>query len=91
MYYYDADMGMDVGLRELRQRASEVVRQVEEGREVVVTVNGRPAARLVPVSIGHWREPAALDGVFAVGVDAASWARDIADIPDGIVDPWIRA
>jgi len=29
--------------------------------------------------------------VFAVGVDAASWAQDIADIPDGIVDPWIRA
>ncbi|GAA4191770.1 hypothetical protein GCM10022288_23110 [Gryllotalpicola kribbensis] len=37
-----------VGIRELRQNASEVVRRVEDGEEIDVTVNGRLAARLVP-------------------------------------------
>jgi prevent-host-death family protein len=37
-----------VGIRELRQNASEVVRRVEGGEEIDVTVNGRLAARLVP-------------------------------------------
>ncbi|MCP2255258.1 prevent-host-death family protein [Prauserella aidingensis] len=39
-----------VGLRELRQDASELVRRVEAGAEVTITVAGRPSARLVPVA-----------------------------------------
>ncbi|HWH29777.1 MAG TPA: type II toxin-antitoxin system prevent-host-death family antitoxin, partial [Mycobacteriales bacterium] len=44
-----------VGLRELRQRASELVRRVEAGDEVTITVAGRPSAKLVPVSPRSWR------------------------------------
>ena len=40
----------EIGLRELKTRASEIVRQVkEERRRYVVTVRGRPAALLVPL------------------------------------------
>ena len=39
-----------VGLRELRQNASELVRRLEEGEEIVITVAGRPGARLVPAA-----------------------------------------
>jgi len=39
-----------IGLRELRQQASELLRRVEGGEQVLITVAGRPSARLVPVS-----------------------------------------
>ena len=39
-----------IGVRELRNRTSEVLRQVrEEGTEYVVTYQGRPIAMLLPV------------------------------------------
>jgi len=37
-----------VGLRELRQDASDLVRRVQAGEEITITVSGRPSARLVP-------------------------------------------
>jgi prevent-host-death family protein len=39
-----------VGIRELRERTSEIIRLVrDEGAEVLVTHYGRPVARLLPV------------------------------------------
>ncbi len=38
-----------VGIRELRQRASELVRQVEEGETIEITDRGRPVAMLAPL------------------------------------------
>jgi prevent-host-death family protein len=37
-----------VGIRELRQRASELIRQVEEGETIEITDRGRPVAVLAP-------------------------------------------
>ena len=37
-----------IPLRELRNNASQVVRRVEAGERLTVTVDGRPAADLVP-------------------------------------------
>ncbi|HVQ77295.1 MAG TPA: type II toxin-antitoxin system prevent-host-death family antitoxin [Candidatus Binatia bacterium] len=43
-----------IGVRELRQRASEYLRQVEAGRAVEITARGRPIALLVPLrGTGH--------------------------------------
>ncbi|MBI2215969.1 MAG: type II toxin-antitoxin system prevent-host-death family antitoxin [Candidatus Rokubacteria bacterium] len=43
-----------IGIRELRQRASEYLRRVEAGRSLQVTSRGRPVALLVPVrTAGH--------------------------------------
>lgn len=39
-----------IGVRELKARASELLRQVEEGEEFVVTRHGKPCARLVPAA-----------------------------------------
>ena len=38
-----------IGLRELRQRASYYLRQVEAGRAIEITMRGRPVALLVPL------------------------------------------
>ena len=38
-----------IGVRELRQRASEYLKQIEAGATLRVTANGRPVALLVPV------------------------------------------
>jgi prevent-host-death family protein len=38
----------EVGVRELKARLSEYLREVKSGRTVVVTEHGRPVARLVP-------------------------------------------
>ena len=40
---------VSIGIRELRQRASEVLRRVEAGETVEVTDRGRPVALLTPV------------------------------------------
>ncbi len=45
----------DIGIRELRQNASDVIRRVESGEDVTVTVAGRAAARLVPIETRRWR------------------------------------
>lgn len=41
-----------VGVRELRQRASELLRRVEAGETIEVTDRGRPVAALVPLQAG---------------------------------------
>jgi prevent-host-death family protein len=38
-----------VGIRELRQRASELIRRVERGETIEVTDRGRPVAILAPL------------------------------------------
>ena len=43
-----------IGVRELRQRASKFLRDVEAGRSVEITARGRPVALLVPLrGTGH--------------------------------------
>ena len=41
-----------VGVRELRQRASELLRRVEEGETIEITDRGRPVALLGPIPTG---------------------------------------
>ena len=38
-----------VGVRELKQHASEILRDVSGGSEIIVTVRGKPVARIVPM------------------------------------------
>jgi prevent-host-death family protein len=40
----------NVGVRELKDRLSHYLRTVRQGESVVVTIRGKPVARLVPIS-----------------------------------------
>lgn len=70
-----------VGVRELRQRASELLRLVEQGETVEITDRGRPVALLSPLPEGS-----PLDRMRAAGeVEGAS--EDPGDLPPPLVLP----
>lgn len=52
--------GDDVSVRELRNHTSAVLRRVESGARVRVTVDRRPVAQLVPLSRPAWVSGAAM-------------------------------
>jgi prevent-host-death family protein len=64
-----------IGVRELRQRASELLRRVEAGETIEVTDRGRPVALLAPLPDG---EP--LDRLRAAG-EAIPAAGNFDDLP----------
>lgn len=76
-----------VGLRELRQDASELVRRVEGGEEIDITVSGRLAARLVPPAPKRWLQWADISDAF-VGRPDPHWESDRALIDQTPGDPW---
>jgi prevent-host-death family protein len=77
-----------IGLRELRQNASDIIRRVEAGTPVTVTVSGRPAARIVPVGRRNWRRWDDIAGLFTGDRAAEGWLAE-RDLLDGVItDPW---
>ena len=67
-----------VGIRALRQRASELIRRVEGGESIEITDRGRPVAVLAPLPA----EP--LERLTAAG-DLGASEGDIADLPEPLV------
>lgn len=78
-----------MGLRELRQGASELVRRAEAGERVTVTVSGRPAAELGPIAPRRWRRWEEIAGLFRTPVDPAL-TDDRGRIDQDLVDPWVN-
>jgi prevent-host-death family protein len=76
-----------VGLRELRQQASELVRRAQEGESVTITVSGRPAARLVPAEPNTWRRFQDIAELFDGPADS-DWAEDLELLDNAVRDPW---
>ena len=79
-----------VGLRELRQDASELVRRVESGEEIEITVAGRLAARMVPAAPRRWQRWDDIADLFA-GRPDPDWDRDRDLIDQSMVNPWERS
>ncbi len=74
-----------VGLRQLRQHASELVRRAEAGEEIDITVSGRLAARLVPATRKRWQRWEDVADAF-VGRPDPDWERDRDLINQSVVD-----
>lgn len=79
-----------VGIRELRQDASEIVRRVESGEEIDITVAGRLAARIVPAAPKRWQRWDDIADLF-VGRPDPDWDRDRDLIDQCVTDPWERS
>ena len=70
-----------VGVRELRQSASELLRRVAQGETIEITDRGRPVALLTPLpDSGQLMRLRA-----GVQIDVAT--GDLADLPDTLVMP----
>ena len=80
----------EVGLREIRQNASDLVRRAEAGEQLTITVSGRPAAVLGPVNPRAWRRWSALAPLFTGPTDP-EWAADRDGLDDTAIDPWTRS
>lgn len=78
-----------IGLRELRQSASEIVRRVEAGESIMVTVSGRSAATLVPSNRRAWRAFDEVGELFA-GPPDPDWPNDRERLDTRLADPWSR-
>lgn len=79
-------------MRELKQNASRVVSKVERHGPVVVTVNGRDAVIMTPLSGQHQWVPADVALRFWDSLDGdAEWAADLERQRDADVvsDPWV--
>jgi prevent-host-death family protein len=82
-------MAAEVGLREMRQNASELVRRAEAGERLTVTVAGRPAAVLGPVTPRRWRQWDEIADLYRTPVDADLRA-DLDQVDAEPHDPWAR-
>lgn len=67
---------VSVGIRELRQRASELLRLVQRGETIEITDRGRPVALLSPLPAGNQ-----LDRLRQAG-DVASAEGHVDDLPE---------
>lgn len=70
-----------VGIRELRQRASELLRLVEAGETIEVTDRGRPVAVLAPLP-----NRGTLEQLRATG-DVTAAVSSLDDLPDPLITP----
>jgi antitoxin (DNA-binding transcriptional repressor) of toxin-antitoxin stability system len=66
------------------------VRRAEAGERVIITVAGRPAAVLGPVSPRAWRGWDDLADIFTQPTDT-DWADDRNLLDGSLIDPWGRS
>ena len=71
----------------MRQNASDLVRRAEAGEQVTITVAGRPAAVLGPVTARVWRNWDEVAEAFDGAADP-DWQTDIDRLDGAFVDPW---
>ncbi len=79
----------EIPQRELRNRTADVLREVEGGTTIRITVNGRPVADLTPIRRrARFVGARVLDALHSVPTDP-SWLSDLADLrAEEPEDPW---
>ncbi len=73
--------------KELRNQVSEVLRRVEAGETLTITVAGREVAELSPVRRHRWVSGHALDLVWQ-GPVPRGLGEDLAEMGGSVVDPY---
>lgn len=73
--------------KELRNQVGEVLRRVEAGESLIVTVSGRPVAELSPVRRHRWVSGSALSQVWR-GPAPHGLESDLKGLDAGLIDPF---
>ena len=77
----------DVSSRELRNHTADVLRRVEAGEQVRISVNRRPVAELVPLGRPRWASGAAIERILHEAPADAALLDDVAAVRDQVVEP----
>lgn len=77
----------DVSSRDLRNRTAEVLRRVEAGERLRVSVNRRPVAELLPLGRPTWAPGPSLERVLREARADADLMHDLAPIRKQVVEP----
>jgi len=76
-----------VGVRELRQRASELLRRVEAGETIEITDRGRPVAVLAPLPDGNSLERLRASGDLVPATAGFDTLPEPLALPEGYEKP----
>ena len=82
-------MGTLIAQKELRNDIGAVLRRVEAGEYMTVTVAGRPVAELRPAPRRTWVSGPALSAIWA-GEMATGMEEDLADFGAELSDPFVQ-
>jgi prevent-host-death family protein len=77
----------DVSSRDLRNHTAEVLRRVEAGERVRISVNRRPVAELVPLDRPRWASGAAMERVLRETSADSGLLDELALIRSETVEP----
>ena len=73
--------------RDLRNRTAEVLRRVEAGERVQISVNRRPVAELVPLGRPMWVSGATIERLVREAPSDPQLLADLAPVRDEQIDP----
>ncbi len=76
----------DVSSRDLRNHTAEVLRRVEAGERIRISVNRRPVAELVPLDRPRWASGAAIERILREDPADAGLLDDLAEVRGQVVD-----
>ena len=85
MECYACSIMVEVATRELRNDTAGVLRRVEAGESVVITVRGKAVADLVPhrpEDAPRWLSPADVMEIRAIADGDPTWGADLAKLRD---------
>lgn len=78
---------IQVGVRELRQSASKLLRRVQRGETIEVTDRGHPVALLTPIPAGSVLETLRAAGQIATALDDFGALPEPVALPEGAESP----
>jgi prevent-host-death family protein len=76
----------DISSRDLRNRTADVLRRVEAGERLRVSVNRRPVAELVPLSRPRWAPGRSMERVLREVRADADLLQDLAPIREQVIE-----
>jgi prevent-host-death family protein len=77
----------DVSSRDLRNHTADVLRRVEAGERLRISVNRRPVAELIPLGRPQWTSGAAIERVIQEARADVALLDDLAAIRGQVVEP----
>jgi prevent-host-death family protein len=77
----------DVSSRDLRNHTADVLRRVESGERIRISVNRRPVAELVPLGQPTWVSGPAIEGILRDSPADAALLDDLAAVRGQVIEP----